>query len=175
MPKIVFVDENDNVIGSGTGAEALKRGIIYRIIRIFLFNSKGELLIQKRSENVPSAGKWDQSVGGHVDEGESYLEAAMRELDEELSVKNISLQEITKFYTENIDGAETMKRFNTLYLGNYDGEINFNPEETSEVKWITLDKLASWMEEKPQDFAQGFIKAFNLFSKENPAHASTDS
>lgn len=175
MTKIAFVDKNDNVIGSGTGAEAREEGIIYRIIRILLFNSRGELLIQKRSENVPSPEKWDQSVGGHVDEGESYLEAAERELEEELGVKDLPLQEITKFYTENIDGAKTMKRFNTLYLGNYDGEVKLNPEETSEVRWITLDELAAWMKEKPQDFTRGFIKAFNLFSKENPARTNTDS
>ncbi|MDP3954925.1 MAG: NUDIX domain-containing protein, partial [bacterium] len=126
--------------------------------------------IQKRSKNVPSPEKWDQSVGGHVDEGESYLEAAARELAEELGVKDIPLQEIAKFYTENMDGAKTMKRFNTLYWGDYDGEIKLNPEETSEIRWVTLDALATWMEEKPQDFAQGFITAFNLYSKENPAH-----
>ena len=67
MPKIVFVDKNDNVIGSGTREEALQKGIIRRIVRIFLFNSKGELLIQKRSSNVRLPGKWVQSVGGHVD------------------------------------------------------------------------------------------------------------
>lgn len=168
MTKIVFVDENDNIIGSGAGEEALKRGIIHRIIRILLFNSKGELLIQKRSKNVPSPEKWDQSVGGHVDEGESYLEAAMRELDEELGVKGIPLQEITKFYTENIDGAKTMKRFNTLYLGDYDGEISLNPEETSEIRWIALDKLAAWMKEHPEDFTRGFIRAFNLYQENYP-------
>ena len=167
MPKIVFVDKDDNVIGSGTGAEAREKGITYRIIRIFLFNSKGELLIQKRSKNVPSPEKWDQSVGGHVDEGESYLEAAVRELNEEMGIKGIPLQEITKFYTENINGTKTMKRFSTLYLGNYDGEINPNPEETSEVRWIALDELATWMKEKPEDFAHGFITAFNLYQERN--------
>ena len=99
----------------------------------------------------------------------------MRELDEELGVKGIPLKEIAKFYTENKNETKTMKRFNTLYLGDYDGEINFNPEETSEVRWITLDELAAWMKEKPQNFAHGFITAFNLYSKENPAQTNTDS
>ena len=168
MPKIVFVDKDDNVIGSGTGAEAREKGIIHRIIRIFLFNSKGELLIQKRSKKVPSPGKWDQSVGGHVDEGESYLEAAMRELDEELGITSIPFQEAAKFYTKNADGEKMIKRFNTLYLGNYDGGIKFNPEETSEVSWITLDELATWMKEKPQDFTRGFITAFDLYLEKHP-------
>lgn len=166
MPKIIFVDEKDNVIGSGTRAEALEKGIIHRIVRIFLFNSKGELLIQKRSRNVLSPGKWDQSIGGHVDEGEDYFEAAKRELAEELGIQGTKLEESVKFYTDKTDDTKIEKRFNTLYLGNYDGEINFNPEEISEIQWITLDKLANWMEEQPEDFTQGFIKTFNLYLKE---------
>jgi len=69
MKLITFVDENDQVIGSGTKQEAWQKGIIHRIVRIFLFNFKGELLIQKRADNISSLpGRWDQSAAGHVDE-----------------------------------------------------------------------------------------------------------
>ena len=175
MPKIVFVDKNDNVIGSGTREEALRKGIIRRIVRVFLFNSTGELLIQKRSSNVSLPGKWDQSVGGHVDEGEDYYQAAQKELKEELGIKNIPIKEIIKFYAEEISETTKNKRFSTIYRADYDGEINFNKEEIDEVKWTTLEELDSWMEERPEDFLQGFIKAFSLYSKENPAQASIDS
>ncbi len=168
MPKIVFVDKDDNVIGSGTREEARQKGIIRRIVRIFLFNSKGELLIQKRSRNVLQPGEWDQSVGGHVDEGEDYLEAAHRELQEELDIKNIPLKEIIKFYTEETDGKGTDKRFNVLYSANFDEEINFNQKEISEIRWITLHKLANWMKEKPEDFTQGFIKTFTVYQENYP-------
>ena len=77
MVNITFVDEQDNVIGAGSKQEAWTKGIYHRVSRIFLFNSKGELLIQKRSDNCVSLpGRWDQSAAGHVDEGETYLEAA---------------------------------------------------------------------------------------------------
>lgn len=162
MTKITFVDKDDNVIGSGTRKEALERGIIHRIVRVFLFNSKGELLIQKRSSNVPSPDKWDQSVGGHVDEGEDYLEAAQRELEEELGVKDIPLKEINKFYSEGTIKTVRNKRFNMLYSALYDGEINFNKDEVSEIKWIGLEDLGEWMREKPEEFTKGFIKSFYI-------------
>ncbi|MEX2033394.1 MAG: NUDIX domain-containing protein [Candidatus Colwellbacteria bacterium] len=163
MTKITFVDENDNVIGAGTRKEALEKGIIRRIVQIFLFNSKGELLIQKRSSNVLGPGKWDESAGGQVDEGEDYHQAAQRELGEELGIKNIPLKGIAKFYAEEISEAAINKRFSMIYRANYDGEINFNKEEISEVRWITLEKLENWMRERPEDFLQGFVKALNVY------------
>ena len=172
MTKITFVDKNDNVIGTGTRKEALERGIIRRIVRVFLFNSKGELLIQKRSLKVPLPGKWDQSVGGHVDAGEDYLKAAQRELQEELGIRDIPLKEIAKYYTEETDEKVINKRFNMLYSANYDGKINFNEGEISEIKWIALNKLEEWIKERPRDFTQGFIDSFNIYQnkKQNDNH-----
>lgn len=167
MAKITFVDEGDNVIGSGTREEALQKGIARRIVRVFLFNSKGELLIQKRSSNVSLAGKWDQSVGGHVDEGEDYYQAVCRELREELGIQEAPLKEITKYYTEETDENVINKKFNMLYSANYNGKINFNKEEITEVKWISLEKLEDWTREQPQDFTQGFIKSFNMYQQKS--------
>lgn len=165
MAKIVFVDKDDNVIGAGTKKEALEKGIVHRISRIFLFNSSGEMLIHKRSENVPVPGKWDQSVGGHVDEGENYLQAAYRELQEELSIKNISLQEVSKFYTEETDGGDIKKRFNTLYSVEYEGRVEPNKTEVAEIKWVKVEELEDWMEKRPEDFTQGFIKSLNIYQQ----------
>ena len=134
MAKIVFVDEDDKIIGSGTRKEALEKGIIHRIVQTFLVNSKGELLIQKRADTLASsAGKWDSSSAGHVDEGEEYIKAALREAEEEIGVKGILLKELIKIRTEENLEMGKQKRFSTLYMGLYDGEIKFNTDEVSEV------------------------------------------
>jgi len=74
MSKIVVVDENDNVIGSEEKEVALHNGLIRRVVRIFVFNSKGELYLQRRSAGmVTYPNTWDQSAGGHVDVGETYV------------------------------------------------------------------------------------------------------
>src|SRR3989338_7738841 len=158
---ITFVDENDNVIGSGTKKQAWESGNIHRIARLLVFNSRGELLIHKRSnklENLP--GRWDQSAAGHVDEGEDYLTAAKRELGEEMGIKGVELEEVGKFYQDEIDDdGKIKKRFNMLYKTRYDGEVNFDRGEVSQIRWVPLEELDKWMKEKPKDFTRGFIQS----------------
>lgn len=159
MTDIVFVDEHDVPIGSGTKKEAVEKGIIHRVIRIFLTNSKGEFLLQKRADHIAGAGKWDQSVGGHVDEGEEYDQAAYRELKEELGIEGISLKQIKKYYAEGEDPPHR-KRFNMLYTARYDRKVTPDPEEVSEVKWIAPAELEAWIARSPGDFTKGCINAW---------------
>src|SRR3989344_4790249 len=166
MPKAVFVDEGDNVIGAGTPRKAGEKGIRHRIVRIFLLNAKGELLIQKRSEKVVSnPNKWDHSAAGHVDEGEDYSTAAYRELKEELGVSGVSLREVARYYMEETDEKESKKRFNALYVGTYNDEIVLDKKEVSEVRWIKIDELLAWIKRQPEDFTQGFIYGLKEFLK----------
>ncbi len=160
MPKDIFVDENDNVIGAGSREEAAEKGIIVRLIRIFVFNSKGELLIQKRSRSVNAPGLWDQSVGGHVDEGEDYLTAAMREMKEEIGIETAPPTEVVKYLFKADTNMKMRRRFETLYMTTYDGVIRFDPHDVAEVRWIEPDALRAWMKEKPEEFTRGFIHAF---------------
>jgi 8-oxo-dGTP pyrophosphatase MutT (NUDIX family) len=102
-------------------------------------------------------------VGGYVDEGETYKEAAHRELKEELGIAGVELNEVTKYYSEGdhvIDG-EQFKRFNTIYTGTYDGEVNPDPEEVSDVKWIAPADFEVWIERAPDELTNGSINAYN--------------
>jgi len=115
MARVVVVDEKDKVVGVVEKKEALSNGLIRRVVRIFVFNRKGELYLQKRSDKVDTyPNTWDQSVGGHVDEGESYDKAAKRELSEELGIEKIPLKKITKFYIEQEFNGKLLKEFSTL-------------------------------------------------------------
>lgn len=164
MPKITFVDGNDNVIGAGTKEEAYKKRMGRRLARIFLYNSKGELLIQKRSEKVSRPGKWDHSAAGHVDEGEDYKTAAYRELKEELGVTGVELKEIIKLKMESPEIKE-LWHFSMLYTGSYEGTFVLNENEVAEVKWIMPKDLMVWIEREPDAFPAGFIYSFKELLK----------
>ena len=108
--QITIVDESDTVIRPGYKRDVWRTGAAHRIARVFLFNSNGELLIQKRSpEHISLPNKWDQSAAGHVQYGESYREAATRELLEEVGI----VAELTKrgvLCTDETDEADKIKK-----------------------------------------------------------------
>jgi len=164
MSKIVIVDENDEVIGSEDKEIAFQKGLIRRIVRTFVFNSMGELFLQRRSSNKDTyPNTWDQSAGGHVDEGETYEEAARRELKEELGVNTHTLERITKFYKEQEFKRMILKEFSTLFTTVFNGDIMPNKKELSGGKWFDLKRVEKMLKENPKEFPPGFIEAFNRY------------
>ncbi|MEI9913856.1 MAG: NUDIX domain-containing protein [Candidatus Saccharibacteria bacterium] len=163
---VVYVDKDDKVIGSGSITYAVDNSIRVRIARIFLSNSKGEILIQKRSATHKSLpNRWDQTSAGHVDAGEDYDEAAYRELKEEMGIDGVKLTRVKTYYAEEADESQIKKRFNTLYVGSYDGPVKIDPEEVSDYKWLTLDELDKQMTNNPDNFTQGAVESFREYQK----------
>ncbi|HMK35138.1 MAG TPA: NUDIX domain-containing protein, partial [Desulfomonilaceae bacterium] len=90
------VDSGNNVIGTATRAEIHRKGLFHRAVHIFVFNERGDLYVQRRSASKDRHPlKLDSSAAGHVDPGETYHETALRELEEELSIR-APVQEILK-------------------------------------------------------------------------------
>jgi len=79
LTDIAIVNEEDEIIGSASREIALRDGLIHRIAQILVVNDANEILLQKRGKSVDAPGKWDHSVAGHVDAGEDYFQAALRE------------------------------------------------------------------------------------------------
>ncbi len=167
MPNVDFVDKDDRVIGSGSVQEALEKGHIHRIARVYLFNSQGELLIQRRANTVTVfPGRWDHSAAGHVDIGEDYQTAAYRELKEEVGVDKVELKEVVKtYFEEDIGHTNKKKMLSALYTGTYDGPLYLDKEEVSEIRWIKLDELGAWLAQRPNEFTPAFLDGLKAFLK----------
>jgi isopentenyl-diphosphate delta-isomerase type 1 len=165
---IAIVDENDLVVGAETRSVARKRGLRHRIVRVFLINSNGQILLQQRSlELTDSPGKWDQSVGGHVDEGEGYDQAAIREAYEELGIQITELRNLGKIYIERSSPDGYIRRFQTVFTTRYDGELHPNMEEVAQVRWFSIREITDWHTARPDDFTRNFIKAFALLNPDS--------
>jgi isopentenyldiphosphate isomerase len=167
MELITFVDAEDNVIGSGTRQEAWQTGTWHRLVRVFLFNAAGETLITQRSPSSSSPLQWNDSCAGHVDAGETYDAAALRELEEEIGVSGVALSPVAKLRHSDQDEPHRLRnRFHMIYTGRYDGVIRPNPDEVYEARWIKPQKLTNWMKRAPNDFTVGFkIAASELAAK----------
>jgi isopentenyl-diphosphate delta-isomerase type 1 len=160
---ITIVDEDDMVIGAETRAAARKQGLRHRIVRVFLINDKGQILLQRRSLTLSdNPGRWDQSVGGHVDEGEDYEEAALRETQEELGVSPVGFKNVGKFYTERPANDGFIRRFNAVFVARCDGPVSPSPDEVAEVRWLSLKKIRAWHNASPDEFTKSFGKTLAL-------------
>jgi len=144
-PKIQIVDESDNLIDEVGYFEAIAMGAIRRAARVFVFNEVGELLIQKRSQHVAAPLLFDHSVGGHVDEGETCVEAAEREMKEELGLVGHELKVIATSY-------RTPNFFSNIYKTVIDRseKITFDPHEVESVHWMSPEEVDVLVNDTPE-------------------------
>lgn len=133
------VDENDQVIAVKTRGEIHARGLIHRAIHILLFNSQGEIFLQKRSMNKDeNPGLWDSSAAGHVDSGESYESCAIRELNEELGIDQAPpLEYLFKLPPSEKTGNE----HSVIYRCISDRRLTLQAEEIDEGLWLDPAEL----------------------------------
>ena len=140
------VDENDLIIGVKTRGEIHALNLMHRSVHILVFNSAGELFIQKRSmskDNDP--GLWDSSAAGHVDSGEDYHSCAIRELGEELGIEvNSPLEELFRLAASPITGMEHC----IVYRCMNDGPFELQAEEIDDGDWISLSEMDRRMTEE---------------------------
>lgn len=148
------VNEKDEVIGIEKRAFVHRNRLMHRAIHIFVFNPVGQLYIQKRSMLKDSArGKWVSSCSGHVDSGEDYDSAALRELGEELSL--FEPEDFARVFKES-PCNQTGQEFVWVYHCKSEGPFKLDPLESSEGRWIDLDELNQWIHSRPRDFAWSF-------------------
>lgn len=144
-PKIQIVDEKDNLIGNVEYFEAVETGAIRRVARVFVFNEVGQILIQKRSEHINNPLLLDQSVGGHVDEGESYLDAAIREMKEELGLEGFELTLVAKSFRTKHFFSDVFK----TTIPN-DTVVHFDPHEVHSIQWLFPDEITELANTNPE-------------------------
>ncbi|QQL46143.1 16S rRNA (adenine(1518)-N(6)/adenine(1519)-N(6))-dimethyltransferase RsmA [Sulfuriroseicoccus oceanibius] len=156
------VDDNDEVIGTATRGEVHEKQLKHRAVHVFLFDKKGNLLLQKRSHlKDVHPQTWDSSAAGHLDSGEDYATSAAREVVEETGLEGVELQEVGKLPPSDATGWE----FVTLFRGNYRGKPEFPASEVEAMLAFPLDEIRAWVERCSQDFATGFLECFRLFEE----------
>jgi 16S rRNA (adenine1518-N6/adenine1519-N6)-dimethyltransferase len=153
------VDEADEVTGQATRREVHERNLLHRAVHVFVLNRHGELLLQKRSRFKDAhPGVWDSSVAGHLDAGEGYEAAAARELDEEMGIQGVPPEEIGRISPCESTGWEHVR----LFLVRWDGVPRFPSSEVEAALWMGSDELQSWIDNRPEDFAGGFLECWKV-------------
>lgn len=158
---LIWVDLNDNEIGCGEKLPTHQKNILHRAFSVFLYHG-GKLLIQQREKNKYHSGElWANSCCSHPRKGEQLIEAAHRRMEEELGIKEgtVDLKEIDSFvYFQAYDGLSEYE-FDHVIVGEYEGEIIPNPEELQDYRWISCEDLAKELMEEPEKFSAWFLIA----------------
>ena len=144
-----LIDEQGNVVGQATrrychgGSMAL-----HPVVHLHVFDKDGRLYLQKRSMKKDIApGLWDTSVGGHVDMGESLLDAVLREAREEVGVVLVRSEELgvrstpLRFLFQYIWQSSREREFVTAFAVTYDGELYPDHDEVDEGRFWTIEEL----------------------------------
>ena len=141
MEYFPIVTEKGEVIGKASRQECHSGSfLLHPVVHLHVFNSKGELFLQKRAENKDiQPGKWDTSVGGHVDYGEEISDALLREVREELGITGFKSEFIKSYVFKSKRETELVNSFYTVY----DGEITPDPGEISEGRFWDIEEIKS--------------------------------
>jgi len=149
------VDELDRPVGRAPRSQVHARKLLHRAVHILVFNKSGDLFLQKRSMAKDShPGRWDSSASGHVDAGEDYMEAAVREVREEIGVAVASGE--LRFLGKLKASAETDQEFVCVYALAHEGPFVLHPQEIESGRFWEMDEIRGEIERLPGQFATAF-------------------
>ena len=161
---VVLVDENDNKLGLMEKQQAHVAGLLHRAFSVFVFNSKGELMIQQRAASkYHSPTLWTNTCCSHPRENETYIEGAHRRLEEEMGVDCELEFKFSFIYKAHLDNNLTEHELDHVFIGTYNNEPNLNPDEVMAYRWVELDELKKDIEKNPQLYTAWFKIIFEHY------------
>jgi isopentenyl-diphosphate delta-isomerase len=163
MQHVVLVDEKDRQIGVIEKLEAHQKALLHRAFSVFVYNNKGEMLLQQRAgHKYHSGGLWTNACCSHPGPDEPVVAAAERRLMEEMGF-SVRLTKVFDFiYRASMDNGLEEHEFDHVLTGIYDGEINPDPAEVADHCFLSLEEIAASVAADPGRYTEWFKIAFPL-------------
>ncbi len=155
--QVILVDKDDTQIGLMPKMEAHEKAVLHRAFSVFVFNNKGELLLQQRAaDKYHSPLLWTNTCCSHQRNGETSLEAGKRRLEEEMGFE-CDLEEVFSFiYKAPFENGLTEHEFDHVLIGRYNKKPLINKEEVETYKWMTLEAVKKDIEMCPEKYTVWF-------------------
>lgn len=158
---IILVNEKDEQTGTGEKMEVHYQALLHRAFSVFIFNDKGEMLLQRRAlTKYHSGGLWTNACCSHPRPGETAVAGAQRRLMEELGF-TVSLTKAFDFiYKASFDNGLTENEFDHVFTGEYNGKITANPEEVMDYCYKSMGDIRAELSHSPEKYTAWFFIAF---------------
>lgn len=155
--QVILVNENDEQIGLMPKLEAHEKALLHRAFSVFVFNKKGELLLQQRAaEKYHSPLLWTNTCCSHQRDGETNIEAGKRRLQEEMGFVT-ELEEVFSFiYKAPFDNGLTEHELDYVMVGVFEENPNINPKEVESFKWMPLEDVKNDIVTNPDLYTAWF-------------------
>ena len=157
MSEVVLVDEKDNPVGVQEKIKAHELGSLHRAFSVFIFNMKGQLLLQKRAEGkYHSAGLWTNTCCSHPMPGEEIEKAAHRRLHEEFGFDCSLEKTFSIIYRKKLGNGLTEYEFDHVFIGRHEGPPKPCENEVKDWKWEDLGKVKNDIKNHPGKYTHWF-------------------
>jgi isopentenyl-diphosphate Delta-isomerase len=159
---VILVDKNDNALGTMEKLAAHQLGKLHRAFSVFVFNNKGQLLLQQRAhDKYHSAGKWSNTCCSHPRAGEQNIEAAKRRLKEEMGLECELSYGFNFIYRTDFSNGLCEHEFDHVFFGTTDVLPVINPQEVAGFTYMGLEEINDHLKQKPDDYTEWFKICFD--------------
>jgi isopentenyl-diphosphate delta-isomerase len=164
---VILVDDSDVEIGTMEKIEAHRAGLLHRAFSVFVVDTKGQILLQRRaSAKYHSGGLWSNSCCGHPRPGERVAEAARRRLREEMGL-DCELTHLDRFlYFAQLEGGLVEHELDHVLIGRSDETPRPNPAEVGDWRWARPERIEDDLQATPSTFTAWFPQAFGILLEE---------
>ena len=158
---VILVDDMDRPVGTMEKMEVHEKALLHRAFSIFIFNTKGEMLLQQRAHSkYHSAGLWTNTCCSHPSPGMGTLQAAEKRLAEEMGFHTVLQKAFHFTYNAAFENGLTEHEFDHVYVGTYDGAITPNPNEVATFCYKGLTEIKNSLQSHPANYTEWFKIAF---------------
>jgi isopentenyl-diphosphate delta-isomerase len=159
--QLILVNEKDEAIGEMEKIEAHEKGLLHRAFSVFIFNKKGEMLLQKRADTKYHSPKlWTNACCSHPQPGEDIIESATNRLQEEMGFTTTIIKAFDFVYNVPFENGLTEHEFDHVFIGNYNGDIKTNPDEVSDYCYKSMKDLRESVIDNSRNYTEWFKIAF---------------
>lgn len=160
--QVILVDIYDNPLGTMEKMEAHIKAVLHRAFSVFVFNDRGELMLQQRAmSKYHSPGLWTNTCCSHPRPAEDVMQAAHRRLVEEMGFDCELTKRFDFVYKAQLEHGLSEHEFDHVLTGTYAGEPEINREEVMEWRWRSMNDIAADLKVRPEEYTIWFRIAFD--------------